>query len=165
MKKNIYLIPALGETCDELPYKKLSAGLEKKGYNVILVNPDWYEPITGQIFPVEKSAKIIGFSFGALIAYLTAKKYPCEKVILASLSPIESFTYDSLVEDMLPYMKRERAEELARDAKQIHTDLPIQAQQVRMAGALEDVGAVDVVVPGTGHELNDAYIGAILAQV
>lgn len=99
MKKIIYIIPALGESCDEKPYQELSKAILIKGYVVKLVNPDWYAPLTTQLFKVEKTAIIFGFSFGAVLAYLIAQKYPYRKAIFGSLSPLHTFSFKSLEND------------------------------------------------------------------
>lgn len=165
MKNKIYIIPALGDTCADKPYRKLTKALEEKGLDVVPVHINWYKPISEQTFMIEPQAMIFGFSFGAVIAYLTAKKYTCKKAILASLSPIHTFTKKSLVDDMLPYMNRAMAERLADDIKRINTRLPIKAQQVRLAGELEDIGPANVIVPHTGHTLSREYITAVVKEV
>lgn len=162
MKKKIYIIPALGDTPADRPYRKLSKALEEGGFDVVGVNINWYKPISEQTFRVEPDAYVFGFSFGAVIAYLIARKYRCEKVILASTSPLHTFTRKSLIDDMIPYMDRKMAAALADDVKGIKMDLPIKAQQVRIVGALEKDIEADVVVPHTGHVLSRDYIKRIV---
>ena len=50
MKKKLYFIPGMGESCDLSRYKKLIKAIEDKGYEVKDINPDWYMPISNQIF-------------------------------------------------------------------------------------------------------------------
>jgi hypothetical protein len=166
MKKIIYIIPGLGERCDESQYQDLAQALEKKGYSVHQVNPNWYRPLLEQIFPVEKDAIVFGFSFGAIIAYLVAQKYPCKKVLLASLSPLETFSFESLVDDYAEYMSKDLAVEIATDVKKIDISLQsLKTPFVTLAGdaELKDItDSAHILVPGTGHKITKAYIKYIL---
>jgi len=168
MKKNIYIIPGLGEHCDLLRYQKLGKALKINGYKVNYVNPDWYKPLSEQIFLVNKKDIIVGFSFGAILAYLTAKKYPCKKVIFASISPIDTFSFKSLErdfrKDVAGKVGKKRAKtlgtELAKDIKKIKVSLnTLTTPYVTLVGELEKgMDPVDCIVPKTGHKMTDTYI-------
>jgi alpha/beta superfamily hydrolase len=166
MKKIIYIIPGLGERCDESQYQDLAQALEKKGYRVHQVNPNWYRPLSEQIFPVEKDAIVFGFSFGAIIAYLVAQKYPCKKVLLASLSPLETFSFESLVDDYAEHMSKDLAVEIATDVKKIDISLQsLKTPFVTLAGDVElkDITeGAHILVPGTSHKITKPYIKCIL---
>lgn len=165
MNKIIYIIPALGESCVESPYVMLTNALEKKGYTVKQVNPNWYRPLSEQVFKVEEEAVVFGFSFGAVIAYLNAIKYPCRKVIFGSLSPIDTFSYESLVEDYMEYMPKDLAEEISADIKNIKIDLTtLKVPFVTLAGDKENMQA-DISVPHTGHHITGPYIECIVKLV
>lgn len=171
--KKIYLIPGLGESCVLLRYKKLAEALKKDGYNVVCVNPDWYQPLTAQVFDVEKDAVVVGFSFGAILAYLVVKKYPCRKVIFASISPIHTFSFEDLErdfrKDITPKLGKELAQtrgtELAKDIKKIKISLKeLKTPFVTLAGENEEknmLKGVDFIVPQTKHIINDKYIKCI----
>jgi pimeloyl-ACP methyl ester carboxylesterase len=162
MKKIIYIIPGQGENCTLARYKALAKVLVKKGYNVKKINPDWYRPLFEQIFPVEKDAVILGFSFGAVFAYLLAKKYPCRKVIFASLSPLHTFSRESLIQDMRPYMAETLAHEIAIDFKHIKIQLiSLKVPYICLAGQYEKGIAADFLVPKSGHRITPAYIKCI----
>ena len=161
MKKIIYIIPALGENCSLVKYQTLTKSLEDKGYKVNQVNPNWYRPISEQIFRVEKNAIVFGFSFGAIIAYLIAKQYPCRKVIFASISPIHEFSFRSLVKDFCEHMSKNLAVEIATDVKKIKISLKsLRVPFVTLAGQFEKMKA-DFLVPATGHRITPAYIKCI----
>jgi esterase/lipase len=169
----IYLIPGLGENCNLLRYKKLKEVLKKDGYNVVCVNPDWYSPVSKQVFSVEKDAIVIGFSFGAILAYLVVKKYPCKKVIFASMSPIHTFSFKELQKDfrkdITPKLGKELAQtrgtELAKDIKKIKISLKeLKTSFITLAGENEEkimLKGVDFIVPQTKHIINDRYIKCI----
>jgi len=159
--KTIYIIPGLGEKCDLVRYKKLAHALTGKGYEIKPVNPNWYRPLSENVFPVKKDDIVIGFSFGAVIAYLIAKKYPCKKVILASISPIHEFSFESLVKDYRTHMKKDLAIEIAKDIKQIKISLKtLKVPYVTLMGEREH-DLADFLVPKTEHEINSAYIRCI----
>ncbi|MBU4480406.1 hypothetical protein KKG48_03120 [Patescibacteria group bacterium] len=171
MKKNIYIIPGLGESCDLLRYKKLVKALQINGYEVNCVNPDWYNPLSKQVFRVEKDAVVCGFSFGAVLAYLIAKKYPCRKVILASISPIHKFSFKELEKDfrrdIAPKLGKELAQkrgtEMAKDIKNIKISLKsLKTPFVTLAGEKEtEIMPADFIVPQAKHIMTDKYINCI----
>jgi hypothetical protein len=167
MKKIIYIIPGLGETCSELRYKKLADMCMARGYAVKPINPDWYQPLSGQVIRVEKDAIVFGFSFGAVLAYLIAKKHPYRKAIFASLSPIHTFSFTSLEsdyrKDIEPKLGKDlayvRGTQLARDIKRIKVSLKsLTIPYITLAGEYERGLPADMIVPKTGHYLSIAYI-------
>jgi esterase/lipase len=164
--KVVYIIPALGDSCSLQKYQRIGSVFTLKGYKVNYINPDWYEPLSTQVFKVEKSAALFGFSFGAVLAYLIAKKYPCRKVFFASLSPIHSFSYKSLVKDFSEHMSKEEAEELSADIKKIKVNLnSLETPYITIAGELEKLAkgekTADILVPKTGHRIDSRYVNAI----
>ncbi len=143
----------------------LAKALADKKYKVNPVNPNWYRPISEQIFPVEKSAILVGFSFGSILAYLIAQKYPCKKIIFASISPIHEFSFDSLVKDLCKHMSKSLAEEITSDLKSIKISLKsLTTPYIILAGQLEKMKA-DFLVPSTGHRMTPKYIKCIIDLV
>lgn len=158
MKKIIYIIPGNGETCNLSRYRKLAKVLSDKGYKVIPVNPDWYKPLSENVFKVDKNSVVCGFSFGAVLAYLIAKKYPYRKAIFASISPIHKFSFKSLVSDMVPYMSKEKAIKISTDIKKIKISLKsLKIPFITLAGEREKTEAM-FLVPKTGHYMSKKYI-------
>ena len=161
MKNKIYIIPGQGQSVRISQYKKLISALKEKGYEVVGINPSWYKALSPQIFPIEKDSIIIGFSYGAILAYLVAKKYPCKKLILASLSPIHKDSFETLTKDFSNDMTEKQAVEVARDIKSIKINLQeLKCPYVTFAGIKEKAKA-DFLVPNTGHEMTDEYIKCI----
>lgn len=160
--KKIYIIPGYGETCFEPQYYKLKAVLEKKGYEVVDINPNWYKPLSEQTFRIEPHAILFGFSYGAILAYLIALKYPPKKLILASISPIHSFSRGSLIEEAMAHMSKEMAEDTVDDLKKIQINLSdVSCETITMAGSEEKMEYANVRVPKTGHKITPEYIEAI----
>ncbi len=159
--KTIFLIPGLGENCGYIRYRKLIERLEKKGYRVNRVDPNWYRPLSSCHFKVPKNAILIGFSFGAVITYRIAKDFPCKKAILCSLSPLHKFSFSDLFLDYWKRMPKEQARELAKDIKNIKINLEaLKTPHILLAGEKEKLPA-DILVPRTGHFMTDQYINAI----
>lgn len=160
--KKIYIFPELGSNCSENSYKNLSQALKKLDYQVILIKPDWFKPISNQIFKIDEDAIVFGFSMGAVLAYLSICKYRCRFAIFASMSPIYKFTIDEYAVDLFPYMSRDDAYLIARDLKNITIDMSkIEAPYITISGENENMDS-DIYVSNTGHELNDNYIENIL---
>lgn len=168
MKTKIYLIPGMGENCKMVRYKKLAEALTLKGFEVVPINPDWYRPISEQTFPTEKDAIIFGFSMGAVLAYLVAEKYPCKKLILASISPIHTFTIKNQVDFYSKHMKIHLAKAIAKDIKSIKISFKnFRTPFVRLVGELEITPGekADIVVPKTGHRITKTYTKYIVDLV
>ncbi|MEK7184725.1 MAG: hypothetical protein AAB683_01140 [Patescibacteria group bacterium] len=166
MKNTIYIIPGLGETCEESRYIKLAQELKGNGYIVKLIKPNWYRPLSEEVFKVEKDDVVIGFSFGAVIAYLISQKFSCKKFIFASLSPIHKFTYKSLVRDYSKHMDKEKSELISKDIKNIKINLSnIKSPYITLAGEFERGIERQIIVPKTKHIINNNYIKAIKAVI
>lgn len=96
MKKTLYLIPGFGETSSDPAYVRISRVAKEAGYHVVPFDPTWDRSAATRWVAdfsriVErdgaKNASVIGFSFGAYIAVLAAKKYDFNRLYLCSLSP------------------------------------------------------------------------------
>lgn len=162
MKKIVYIIGGQGERADEIQYIKLASALKKKGYTVKPVHPNWYIPLSEQVFKVEKDAIIIGFSMGAILAYLIARKYSYQKAIFASMSPIHTFSFQEEFEFLSTKMDPKKAFAIVKDMKSIKVDLEkINTPYIRFAGSLERGIPADIKVPRTGHNMTKTYIHCI----
>jgi hypothetical protein len=165
MKKVIYIIPGFGETCKELRYKKLAQALKSKEFAVHQVKINWNKPISTQVFNVERDAIVIGFSFGALIAYLIVKQYPYRKAIFASMSPIDNkkiFGYKVFISYLQTYMSQGNAEAVFNDISKIKIDLKsVKIPYIRLAGEYEKLIKADILIPKTEHWITPQYIKVI----
>ncbi len=95
-KKVIFIIPGFRHKATNKAYKKLAGNLRKVGYRPILVSIPWKQTTISQNteYFLKKYKKIttrekyiLGFSFGAMIAFLASTKVAASGVILCSLSP------------------------------------------------------------------------------
>jgi len=170
MKNRIFLIPGFGETCKLVRYQYLIHKLEKKGYHVVPVNPDWYKPLTSHVFRIHKSDIVIGFSFGAVISYLIAKKFTCKKIILASLSPLHTFGFKSLQKDCVRNVTRKVGKrsavilgtKLAKNIMSIKISLnSLRVPYITLSGQLERGMPANIKVPKTAHYMTRTYANTI----
>jgi esterase/lipase len=95
-KKTIFIIPGYRQVPTQKAYLALSEILKSEGYEPILVTIPWKKTTisenTEYFLKTYNKAKvgkkyILGFSFGAMIAFLAATKISVDGLILCSLSP------------------------------------------------------------------------------
>lgn len=100
MKKVVYVIPGYGGTCSKnRGYKKLANVFQQYGIEPIGIDINWgkkrkerLSDYTRQFLKIYKKKRgvktyVLGFSFGATIAFLSAQKSKPDCLILCSLSP------------------------------------------------------------------------------
>ncbi len=95
-EKIVYIIPGFRHTPDTKAYKEIAKMLKKEGYRPILISIPWKNTTisenTKYFLKRYKQIKtrrkyILGFSFGAMIAFLASTKVSASGLILCSLSP------------------------------------------------------------------------------
>lgn len=95
-KKSVFIIPGFRQKTTNKAYKTIARMLKKEGYTPIPVIIPWKNTTVTQntaYFLQEykkntaKKKYILGFSFGAVIAFLAATKIHTHGLILCSLSP------------------------------------------------------------------------------
>jgi len=96
MKKLIYIIPGCGEFTKEKKYQRVGSFFKKKGYFVKYADIKWkYRTMSDYVREFEAKVlkdnptnfSILGFSFGAMIAFASVIKLKPKKLFLCSLSP------------------------------------------------------------------------------
>jgi len=157
MKKNIYIIPGLRESCKSKPYQLFAGAASEKGYEVVCKNVDWESSLSSQIFVVPKNAVIFGFSLGAIFAWLVAQKYSCRHLILASMTPHYNFVDLKIKKILVDLTSKKLIYDVVKQLKLIHQA----KKQTIMYGDREEEKA-DILVPNTGHRLNNEYIKEIM---
>jgi len=160
---NIIIYPGWGESFKEACYLKLANTLQSTGHKVTCMNLDWRKPLSNNVFRAPKDSVIIGFSYGAIITYLIAQKYPCKKIILCSLSPLQKFSHNQNMKDYQKHMSYEQAKAMADDTQKIKINLKkLKVPYITLVGELEKgIGKADFIVPKTGHNMTNAYINNI----
>lgn len=123
---------------------------------------DWDKPLSSQVFKVNKNDTIIGFSLGAVLACLIAKKYGC-RAILCSMTDIQSYKRSIWISEMDKSLNKEDALNYVEDIMSLNLK-PNKDSSIILAGELEKKGVWkgDLLVPETGHVMNKAYINAIM---
>lgn len=95
-KKTIYIIPGFKHQPTQKAYRDIAKKLKKEGYYPILVRIPWSRTTISQnteyfireYKKIKRQKKyILGFSFGAMIAFLASTKVETHGLILCSLSP------------------------------------------------------------------------------
>jgi esterase/lipase len=95
-KKTIFIVPGYRQVPTQKAYQSLSEILRDEGYEPILVTIPWKKTTISEnteyfikTYNKIKTKKkyILGFSFGAMIAFLAATKISVDGLILCSLSP------------------------------------------------------------------------------
>jgi len=96
MKKVAFLIPGFFDTTELLGYQEITKKLKSEGFEVVNANITWkFKTISDYIaefIKIYTESKgnynlVLGFSFGAMIAYLSAEQLNPDKLYLCSLSP------------------------------------------------------------------------------
>lgn len=152
--ERLIIIPGGGENTEMRQYQSLAAQASSLGYNVKLINPDWNKPLHKQIFRLGKNDIAFGFSRGALLAYISTKKYPAKLAILASMTPIRMFSKKVLTEYY--------GEKLANDLLKIKF-VGSKTKKIRLAGEKEKKHIkADVYIPQTDHYLNKRYLQYVI---
>lgn len=101
-QKLVFLIPGFRHKITQNGYRSLRTKLKAEGYTVVPVAIPWkqstilentdfflkkYKEKLEKFAASSKNAYLLGFSYGALIAFLAATKLPVKGLILCSLSP------------------------------------------------------------------------------
>ena len=111
MKRTFFIIPGFKQKATDEQFKWLTKLLKSKGFDVVNVPVDWkYRTASdyARDFKVfydkhrSQSNYVLGFSYGAVIALLTASELRPNKIYLCSLSP--DFKED--LSSMTPWVKK-----------------------------------------------------------
>lgn len=95
-QKTIFIIPGFRHQPKNKAYRQLAKILKKEGYYPILIKVSWRKTTISQncdyflkkFYKINSKKKyILGFSYGAMIAFLASTKVRVNGLILCSLSP------------------------------------------------------------------------------
>lgn len=133
-KKVIFIIPGFRQQATSLAYTRLAKMLRSEGYSPILVKIPWKNSTISENtefflkrFKKNEDIKkyILGFSYGAMIAFLAATKVKTSGLILCSLSPyfkedvskIKNRGISSLMQERYKDFSKLHCESLAKKIK------------------------------------------------
>ncbi|MDO8468124.1 MAG: hypothetical protein Q7S56_04230 [Nanoarchaeota archaeon] len=91
--KYAYIIPGHSDSPKDKPYRKIASFFRKKGIKPIVVKIDWkYKLMSDYVAQFKKQVKqkpdyVLGFSWGAMIAFISAPEVKPRNLILCSFSP------------------------------------------------------------------------------
>ena len=104
---------------------------------------------------------------GAVLAYLSVQKKPCKKLILASISPVNTFRFTSFQKFLREHMSVEESIKVAHDILDIQIKLgKLKTSYISIMGEKEKIvkgeKIPDFIVPKTTHRIDKRYIEAII---
>lgn len=111
-KRKLYIIPGYGESTRMKDYREIISRAEKKNYEVVALNIDWdtdkvmSDYITeakGLLVSANENDAVLGFSFGAYIAYQLSDKIDLYKYIFATISPFIEETINEIPKETSDY--------------------------------------------------------------
>jgi pimeloyl-ACP methyl ester carboxylesterase len=120
--KTFFIIPGFGQQAKDKAYNWLTSFLRSSGFNVVHVPIHWERRVMSDyindfesLYSSNKSAVsyVLGFSYGAVVAFSTAEKLRPNKIFLCSLSP--DFKEDHHV--MKPWIKKLVGKRRLEDSK------------------------------------------------
>lgn len=190
MKKVAFLIPGFKETINRTGIKDIAMTLEKKGWKVEKVQPTWnYHVMSDYIkeFVDYYSGHhgdqnlVLGFSYGAVVAFATAQRLKPNFLFLCSLS--SDFVEDK--EQLYPWEERYLGKHRIADRKNLYfdrltTDIPsttaiflgeIEAEkfpsmEIRARIASEVIPGSLIRIAKAKHNLGQPeYLAAVLKEI
>jgi esterase/lipase len=135
LNKTFFIIPGFRMRAGHKSFKWLVASLKEKGFKVVKTPVDWnYKTLSKNtlefinFFNKNKGNEnyILGFSYGAVIALLSANIVKPRKIYLCSLSPDFKEDRKSMKKDIIKYIgKRRFAEAYTREGKNFAKELKV----------------------------------------
>ena len=184
MKKTAYIIPGFTESPRQKVYQEIARTFQAKGVSPIPVPVKWRRKVMSDYtreflkkYPSKKFARvyILGFSFGAVMAFLTTPTIRPKALILCSLSPYFAADIPLLKKSW----KRLVGQKRLTDFKQYDfnkTARQINCRTILLVGEKENQRVKDrvalankriknsklIVVPGSSHDIrNQKYLLAV----
>ncbi len=180
-KPNLYIIPGWGEKVIDPNYKRIIDFASKK-YDFIPLKVstrnrkyalggdksifDILDKIEKQIIQPSEKDVLLGFSVGALQAYLLSKKLKFSKLLLCSMSPILGKDILSYTKEGIKYLSKEQYNELKGiDYMKIKTENVVLFYGDKENNNLKNrsislgkrKGYESVEIKGVGHDLGELY--------
>ena len=157
MKKFLYIVPGWEDSAYSAQYIEIDKIAKKKAYTTVMVNIDWSRPLSEQLIKPEEGSVLIGFSLGAVYVWLMAQSTSCKKLILASMTPVETFFDTQKTAELAEVTGIEFANDIAKHiSKELLTE-----SKIIMYGDQEGEIVADIFVKDTEHELTPEYIRQI----
>lgn len=188
--KTLFIIPGFKEKISDPQYVALRRAFMRKGFDVHVVPIVWDRRVmTDWVVQFEKyffehrGAKnaVLGFSFGAMIALVTAQRARPDALVLCSLSPYFAEDLSMIPERWRRFIGKRRTEDFARySMKQTVKGISIPAQvfiggaeqqkfrllAARCARAATVLGCPVTVIDGVKHDIGDVrYRDALVRDV
>ncbi len=123
MKKTAYIIPGFTQNSNDEEYKRVMKYFKENNFKVIPIRITWkYRVMSDYVneflkqYKKEKDEETIlfGFSFGAMIALISAAKIKPRTIILASLSPYFKEDLKHVKKTWQKYVGKKRLQDLKK---------------------------------------------------
>lgn len=160
-KKIIFIIPGFRQRSTSKAYIEISKILKNEGYSPILVEIPWRNSTISQntkhflkVYKKNRARKkyILGFSYGAMIAFIAATRVSATGLILCSLSPYFNEDISRTKNEAITYLMEERY----RDFSKLHCATlakKVKAKQVLMLYGKEEAHSLIKRVTEAFHEI------------
>lgn len=107
---------------------------------------------------------------GAVLAYLIAEKYPCKKLILASISPIHTFKEKDFIKFLSEHMEKKTAVKIVKDLNLVKVQLEkLKTPYVTLMGELESLdrgeNSAEIIVPKNGEAISQGTPGDLYVKI
>ncbi|MCH8519304.1 MAG: alpha/beta hydrolase [Nanoarchaeota archaeon] len=105
MKHILYIIPGWTESTSQREYQELKKYFSSKGFKVIEISITWKRRVMSQyveeflsqcVHSSTDKISILGYSFGAMIAFVSSQQIQYSNMILCSLSPFFKEDLDTI---------------------------------------------------------------------
>lgn len=122
-RKAIFIIPGFRQKPTNKAYREISNILKKQGYYPILVDIPWKNSTISQnseyflkLYKKIRTQKkyILGFSYGAMIAFIASTKVSVSGLVLCSLSPYFSEDISKIKKTAVSSLMRTRFEDFSK---------------------------------------------------
>jgi pimeloyl-ACP methyl ester carboxylesterase len=188
--KTLFIIPGFKEKISLKQYRALQKLFVTKGFEVKMVPIAWNRSVMtdwiaqfSDFFRSNRGKKnvVLGFSYGAMIALMTAKETKPDQLILCSLSPYFAEDLPKIPDRWKRFIGKRRTEDFGRYSmkgvvKGVSSKVKVfigSAEQkqfrqlaARCTLAAKALGTSVIVVEGVKHDIGDArYLDAIDREV
>lgn len=115
-KKKIYIVPGFGESTRMKNYREVINLSKEKGFEVVGIKifwdmdktmDDYLLEVSEQLPNVNEDDYVLGFSFGAYIAYILSQKKVFNKYIFCTISPYFKENLKDIPQDAKDYFGEE----------------------------------------------------------
>ena len=186
MKQTIlYIIPGFGESPKSSGYKTIIKEAFDAGYEPVPVPIKWersvfsdwlktFEEVYSQ-YPGRKSS-VLGFSFGAMIAAVSAKKHTFESIFFCSISPYFKDNLEKIPKTSLSWLGKRRVDDFKKYSfpRDVNTkalfimgneDWPYGLEVIKKRESQWRGSSSLILIDGVAHDISDPKYLKVVKEV